>query len=70
MLKDKYKDARQDYLPKGMIKTIVKTFVPIVTHASVRMLLSIAAAKKMKVKHLDIKTAFLHRQTKEDLCMD
>lgn len=41
------------------------TFAPIVRRTSVRILLSIAATKKMNVKHLDIKNAFLYGQIKE-----
>ena len=32
-----------------------KTFAPVVQHSTVRMFLSIAASRKMQVKHLDIK---------------
>lgn len=43
-----------------------ETFAPLVKHTSIRTLLSIAAAKKMHIERLDVKTAFLHGEIKED----
>lgn len=46
-----------------------EVFAPTVRYSSVRMLLSIAASKKMRVKHIDIATAFLHGQISEEIYM-
>ncbi|KAJ7319992.1 hypothetical protein JRQ81_019503 [Phrynocephalus forsythii] len=47
-----------------------QTFAPVVQHSTVRMLLSIAACRKMQVRHLDIKTAFLYGEISEELYME
>ena len=37
-----------------------ETFVPVVTHTTVRSFLKMVVHKNLKVNHIDIKTAFLH----------
>lgn len=44
-------------------------FAPVVKQTTFRTLLSIAGARKMIVKHIDIKTAFLYGEITEDLYM-
>lgn len=46
-----------------------EVFTPVVKHTTIRLLLSIAASRKMHVRHLDVKTAFLHGEMKEGLYM-
>lgn len=41
-----------------------------VKHGTIRLLLCKAASKKMQVKQLDVKTAFLHREIQEDQYME
>ena len=43
------------------------TFAPVAKQTTFRTVLAIAAAKNMKVKHFDIKTAFLNGDIEEDL---
>ncbi|KAJ7344641.1 hypothetical protein JRQ81_000591, partial [Phrynocephalus forsythii] len=46
-----------------------ETFAPVVKHKTIRVLLSLAASKKMHVEHFDVKTAFLHGEIEEELYM-
>ena len=45
------------------------TFAPVAKQSTFRTLLAVAAAKKMKVRHYDVKTAFLNGDITEDLYM-
>ena len=45
------------------------TFAPVAKQTTFRTVLAVAAAKNMKVKHFDIKTAFLNGDIKEELYM-
>jgi Reverse transcriptase (RNA-dependent DNA polymerase)/gag-polypeptide of LTR copia-type/Integrase core domain/GAG-pre-integrase domain len=45
------------------------TFAPVARQSTFRILLAVAATKKLKVKHYDVKTAFLNGDIKEDLYM-
>lgn len=40
-------------------------FAPVANNATLRVLLSVAGAKRMMVRHLDVKTAFLNGELKE-----
>ncbi|KXJ67887.1 hypothetical protein RP20_CCG008080 [Aedes albopictus] len=44
-------------------------FAPVAAQTTLRTLLSVAGKKKMKVRHLDVKSAYLHGQLKEELYM-
>lgn len=44
-------------------------FAPVATQTTLRTLLAVAGKKKMKVRHLDVKSAYLHGQLKEELYM-
>jgi preprotein translocase subunit SecD len=43
------------------------TFAPVARHTTLRTLLTVAASKKLKVNHFDVKTAFLNGEIKEGL---
>lgn len=45
------------------------TFAPVARQSTFRTLLTIAAARKLKVRHYDIKTAFLNGEVEEYLYM-
>lgn len=45
------------------------TFSPVARHASIRLLLSLAASKGMKMKTFDVKTAFLHGKLEDEIFM-
>jgi hypothetical protein len=45
------------------------TFAPVAKQTTFRTLLAVAAARKMKVRHFDVKTAFLNGEIEEDLFM-
>ena len=47
-----------------------ETFAPVVTVETVRLLLSIGAEERRKVKLYDVKTAFLHGNLKEEIYME
>ena len=47
-----------------------ETFAFVVKNSTRRMLLSVAASRKMYVKHLDVKTAFLYAEIAEELFME
>ena len=47
-----------------------ETFAPVVRHETIRTLFSVAAAKKMEIRHFDVKMAFLHKDLEEDIFMD
>ena len=36
---------------------------------SIKLVLAIAALKKWKVHHMDVKTTFMHGDLEEDICM-
>jgi len=67
---DKYK-AR--LVAKGYAQEYGKdydaTFAPVAKQSTFRTLLSVAAAKNMKIRHYDIKTAFLNGDITEELYM-
>uniref|UniRef100_A0A5S6Q3I8 Reverse transcriptase Ty1/copia-type domain-containing protein n=1 Tax=Trichuris muris TaxID=70415 RepID=A0A5S6Q3I8_TRIMR len=44
-----------------------ETFAPVVKHDTVRVLLSLAAAQKLHVRHLDVKAAYLNSPLEEEL---
>lgn len=44
-------------------------FAPVVKHSTLRIILSVAGTKNMKVVHYDIKSAFLNGDLKEDIYM-
>ncbi|KAG8474280.1 hypothetical protein CXB51_033820 [Gossypium anomalum] len=44
-------------------------FSPVVKHSSIRALLGIVAMHDLELEQLDVKTAFLHRELKEDIYM-
>lgn len=46
-----------------------ETFSPVVRYDSIRAILAIVAAKKLKMKQFDVKTAFLYGDLKEDVFM-
>lgn len=46
-----------------------ETFSPVVRHESLRMLLSLGVQLDLKIDHLDVKTAFLNGDLKEDIYM-
>lgn len=46
-----------------------ETFSPVARHNSIRLILSIAASRKMKLMTFDVKTAFLHGDLKEEIFM-
>lgn len=47
-----------------------ETFSPLVKYDSIRMILAIAAAKKLVLKQFDIKTAFLYGDLEEEIYMN
>lgn len=46
-----------------------ETFSPVVKYTSIRMILALAAAKKMKLRQFDVKTAFLNGDLEENIYM-
>ena len=40
-----------------------------VSHASIRMILSIVVVNNMHLEHMDVKTAFLHGELQEQIIM-
>ena len=46
-----------------------EVFSPIVEHSSIRVLLAMVALLNLKLKQLDVKTAFLHGELKEQIYM-
>ncbi len=44
-----------------------ETFAPVVKQQSLRLLLAIAVREKMQIHHIDVSTAFLYGEIKEDL---
>ena len=46
-----------------------EVFAPVARARTIRILLSVAAEKQFKVKHFDIKTAFLNGKLKEEIFM-
>lgn len=46
-----------------------ETFSPVVKFSSIRVILSLAASKQMKLKHFDVKTAFLNGDLEENVYM-
>ena len=47
-----------------------ETFSPVVRFDSIRVILSLAAANKMKIRQFDVKTAFLYGELNEELIME
>jgi hypothetical protein len=48
----------------------IETFAPVLKYKSLRILLSIAAIKDMEVKQMDVETAFLNAEIKEEVYME
>ena len=48
----------------------IETFAPTTKWGTIRTLFSIAAQKGWKIHHMDVKTAFLNGDLKEDVYMD
>lgn len=48
----------------------METFSPVVRFTSIRIILSIAAQRKMKLRQFDVKTAFLNGDLKEEIYME
>lgn len=46
-----------------------ETFSPVTKHCTIRAVLKIAAIRKMHIKHLDIKTAFLYGKLEDEIYM-
>ena len=46
-----------------------EAFFPIVKHSSIRILLALDAQFDLELAQLDVKTAFLHRDLKEETCL-
>ena len=46
-----------------------ETFAPVAKMDSIRLVLSIAASKQWEVHHMDVKSAFLHGDMKEEIYM-
>lgn len=59
--------ARGYQQTKGIDYTEI--FSPVARHASIRLVLSIVASKKMKLKTFDVKTAFLYGELEEEIYM-
>jgi hypothetical protein len=47
-----------------------ETFAPVAKMDSIRLVLAIAASHKWEVHHMDVKSAFLHGDIKEDIYME
>uniref|UniRef100_A0A5S6QZ02 Reverse transcriptase Ty1/copia-type domain-containing protein n=1 Tax=Trichuris muris TaxID=70415 RepID=A0A5S6QZ02_TRIMR len=47
-----------------------ETFAPVVRHETVRILFAVAAMKKMHVRHIDVKTAYLNGKLDEELYLE
>ncbi|KFD62470.1 hypothetical protein M514_25320 [Trichuris suis] len=47
-----------------------ETYAPVVKHETVRALLAIAATRKLHVRHLDVKNAYLNGDLEEELYME
>ena len=47
-----------------------ETYASVVTHDTIRLLMSIVAARNMEMAQLDVKTAFLYGNLTEDIYMD
>jgi len=45
------------------------TFAPVARHTTLRTLLTVAASRKLQVRHYDVKTAFLNGDIDEELYM-
>ena len=47
-----------------------ETFAPVVGHSSLRLLFAISAVKKLKIHHLDVNTAFLNGDLREEIFLE
>lgn len=47
-----------------------ETFAPVVKCTTIKMLLSVVASRKMRVKYLQVKTVFLHGEIAKELYME
>lgn len=47
-----------------------ETFAPVVKHETIRVLLALAAQRKLHVRHLDVKSAYLNGELNEELYME
>ena len=45
-------------------------FSPVVKHSSIQTFFSIVAMHDLELEQLDVKTAFLHGELEEEICMD
>ena len=55
-------------LKKGI--DFVEIFSPVVKMSSIRVVLGMAASMNLEVEQLDVKTAFLHGDLEEEICME
>ena len=46
-----------------------ETFVPVAKIDSIRLVSAIAASKRQEVHHMDVKSAFIHGEIQEDICI-
>src|SRR5262249_49830112 len=46
-----------------------ETFSPVVKFTSIRSIMAMAAAERLKTKQFDVKTAFLYGELSEEICM-
>jgi hypothetical protein len=47
-----------------------ETFAPVAKMDSIRLVLAIAASRRWEVHHMDVKSAFLHGDLKEEIYME
>ncbi|KFD59182.1 hypothetical protein M514_28639, partial [Trichuris suis] len=47
-----------------------ETFAPVVKHDTIRVLFAVAAARRLHVRHLDVKCAYLNGNLEEELYME
>uniref|UniRef100_A0A5S6QQU2 Integrase catalytic domain-containing protein n=1 Tax=Trichuris muris TaxID=70415 RepID=A0A5S6QQU2_TRIMR len=47
-----------------------ETFAPVVRHETVRVLFTVAAARRLHVRHLDVKCAYLNGELEEEIYME
>ena len=66
--KRKARLVEKGYAQKGSID-YTETFAPIAKWGTIRSLFAIAAQKEWKIHHMDVKTAFLNGDLKEDVYM-
>lgn len=52
------------------MEKITMSFAPVVKHETIRTLLVLAAQEKMHARHLDVKSAYLNEDFKEEIYME